>query len=65
MELEKLRLVTLVKVTWLVQHTGLNPEVHVRAQLRPNFCDPMDCSPPGSSVHGIFQARIQKSGSKF
>ena len=20
--------------------------------------DPMDCSPPGSSVHGIFQARI-------
>ena len=21
------------------------------------FCDPMDCSPPGSSVHGIFQAR--------
>ena len=24
------------------------------------FCDPMDCSPPGSSVHGIFQARIRK-----
>ena len=23
-----------------------------------SFCDPMDCSPPGSSVHGIFQARI-------
>ena len=22
------------------------------------FCDLMDCSPPGSSVHGIFQARI-------
>ena len=21
-------------------------------------CEPMDCSPPGSSVHGIFQARI-------
>ena len=21
-------------------------------------CDPMDCSPPGSSVHGIFQVRI-------
>ena len=21
-------------------------------------CDPMDCSPPGSSVHGILQARI-------
>ena len=24
----------------------------------PLFCDPMDCSPPGSSVHGILQARI-------
>ena len=22
------------------------------------FCDPMDCNPPGSSVHEIFQARI-------
>ena len=22
------------------------------------LCDPMNCSPPGSSVHGIFQARI-------
>ena len=22
------------------------------------FCNPMDCRPPGSSVHGIFQARI-------
>ena len=21
------------------------------------LCDPMDCSPPGSSIHGIFQAR--------
>ena len=22
------------------------------------FCDPMDCSPPGSSIHGVFQAKI-------
>ena len=22
------------------------------------LCDPMDCSPPGSSAHGILQARI-------
>ena len=28
------------------------------AQSRPTVCDPMDCSPPGSSVHGILQARI-------
>ena len=28
------------------------------AQLCPTLCNPMDCSPPASSVHGIFQARI-------
>ena len=28
------------------------------AQLCPTPCDPMDCSPPGPSVHGILQARI-------
>ena len=27
-------------------------------QLCPTLCNSMDCSPPGSSVHGIFQARI-------
>ena len=27
-------------------------------QLCPTLCDPMDCSPSSSSVHGIFQARI-------
>ena len=28
------------------------------AQSCPTLCDPMDCSPPGFSVHGIFQAWI-------
>ena len=28
------------------------------AQSYPTLCDPMDCSLPGSSVHGIFQARV-------
>ena len=28
------------------------------AQLCPTFCDPMNCSPPGSSAHGILQARV-------
>ena len=28
------------------------------AQLCPIPCGPMDCSPPSSSVHGIFQASI-------
>ena len=27
-------------------------------QSCPTLCDPMDCSPPGSLVHGILQARI-------
>ena len=27
-------------------------------QLCPSLCNPEDCSPPGSSVHGILQARI-------
>ena len=27
-------------------------------QLCPTLCDPMDCSPPGSSVRGFLQARI-------
>ena len=27
-------------------------------QSRQTLCDPMDCNPPGSSVHGILQARI-------
>ena len=32
------------------------------AQLRLTLSDPMDCSPPGSSVHGIFQARVLEWG---
>ena len=32
------------------------------AQLRPTRSDPMDCSLPGSSVHGIFQARVLEWG---
>ena len=33
-----------------------------RVQL---FCDPMDCSPPGSSVHGNFLAKIAGVGCCF
>ena len=35
------------------------PESEV-AQSCPTLCDPVDCSLPGSSVHGILQARIQE-----
>ena len=32
------------------------------AQLCPTLRDPMDCSPPGSSVHEILQARVLEWG---
>ena len=32
------------------------------AQLCQTVSDPMDCSPPGSSVHGILQARVLEWG---
>ena len=32
------------------------------AELCPNPSNPMDCSLPGSSVHGIFQARVLEWG---
>ena len=31
-----------------------------RAQSCLTLCNPMDCSPPGTSVYGIFQARVLK-----
>ena len=32
------------------------------AQSCLTLSDPMDCSPPDSSIHGIFQARVLESG---
>ena len=48
--------------------TGINltRPLYVRclvAQSCPALCDPVDCSPPGSSVHGILQARTLEWGS--
>ena len=47
-------------VFWIKPRTTLSHRVVVWsiAQLCPVLCDPMDCSPQGSSVHGILQARI-------
>ena len=36
----------------------LKKKLCMHAQSCPTLCNPNDCSPPGSSVHGIFQARI-------
>ena len=37
----------------------IHMHMHAKSlRLCPTLCDPMDCGPPGSSVHGILQARI-------
>ena len=43
----------------LKHYKGKRREV---AQSCPTLSDPMDCSPPGSSIHGIFQARVLEWG---
>ena len=42
---------------FLLQCMKVRSESQV-AQSCPTLSDPMDCSPPGSSAHGIFQARV-------
>ena len=32
------------------------------AESCPTLSDPMDCGPPGSSIHGILQARVLELG---
>ena len=44
-----------VSIDYMVRVVKKESEV---VQSCPTLCDPMDCSPPGSSVHGISQARI-------
>ena len=51
------------KPTWQNQHTQTQRNT-IKACMRARelrscltLCDPMDCSPPGSSVHGVLQAR--------
>ena len=46
---------------FLLQCMKVKSESEV-AQSCPTLRDPMDCSPPGSSVHGIFQARVLEWG---
>ena len=41
-----------------MERVDLAPVSRLVAQSCPTLCDPTDCSPPGSSVHGILQARI-------
>ena len=46
---------------FLLQCMKVKSESEV-AQLCPALSDPMDCSLPGSAVHGIFQARVLEWG---
>ena len=48
-----------IKVLYETTHYGCESEVKREvAQSCLTLCDPMDCSLPGSSVRGIFQARV-------
>ena len=49
--------ITGVGCHFLLQCMKVKRESEV-AQSCPTLSDPMDCSLPGSSVHGIFQARV-------
>jgi len=46
---------------FLLQCRKVKSESEV-TQSCPTLLDPMDCSPPGSSIHGIFQARVLEWG---
>ena len=43
---------------WVQAHTACHMCVCLVTQLCPTVCNPLDYSPPGFSIHGIFQARI-------
>ena len=52
---------TFESVDWVKQIAlpNMGSCMHAKSlQSCPTLCDPMDCSPPGYSVHGILRARI-------
>ena len=60
------RLITFQPLYWTQKSLGWRISIHLPysclgassiARLCPTHCNPMDCSLPGSSVHGIFQDR--------
>ena len=59
---------TMVKTMKIVQLCEVQGYLKVAAaaakslQLCLTLCDPIDGSPPGSSIHGIFQARVLELG---
>ena len=64
-QLLDLVLISLYYKCWFLSSQARNKMLSVQCtvlclvtQSCPTLCNPMDCSPPGSSVHGILQARI-------
>ena len=49
---------TITAGTFSIHLCHRSDQIRSVAQSCPTLCDPMDCSLPGSSIHGIFQARI-------
>ena len=48
-------------VSWLVNRKIIELYITKESEVAkscPTLCNPMDCSPPGSSLHGILQARV-------
>ena len=48
----------LIQVLWTLILVKMRMKWSEVAQLCLTLCDPVDCSLPGSSIHGIFQARV-------
>ena len=55
-ERESKKIITFKTGSKRVNYSGVNLSEVAQSCL--TLCDPVDCSPPGSSVHGILQARI-------
>ena len=63
MELLYILTVTVVTQTCTTELYKHSPELMLPAQTLSRirlFCDPIDCSLPGSSVHGLSQSRIEE-----
>ena len=45
-------------VQWLRIHLPMRGKESEVVQPSPTLCNPMDCSLPGSSIRGIFQAKV-------